>query len=156
LDSEELAKKGEVSRELEAVLLMEEITWRQKSRILWLKEGDKCSKFFHSMANSYPRYNSIDSLMIEGNLSNNQVEISEHIVKYYQKLFEEQCQWRLRVDGLVFDQILDIEAGWLEREFEEEEVRKVVMALEGDKAPGLDGFSILFSMCAGKLSKKTS
>jgi hypothetical protein len=25
------------------------------------------------------------------------------------------------VDGLVFDQILDHEAGWLEREFEEEE-----------------------------------
>jgi hypothetical protein len=34
LDSEELAKKGEVSRELEAVLLMEEVSWRQKSRIL--------------------------------------------------------------------------------------------------------------------------
>jgi hypothetical protein len=48
--------------------------------------------------------------MIEGMLSNNKVEISEHIVKYYQKLFEEQCQWRLGVDGLVFDQILDHEA----------------------------------------------
>jgi hypothetical protein len=96
------------------------------------------------MANSHQRYNSIDSLMIEGNLSNNQVEISEHIVKYYQKLFEEQCQWRLKVDGLVFDQILDHEAGWLEREFEEEEVRKVVMTMEGDKARGPDGFSIAF------------
>jgi hypothetical protein len=62
------------------------------------------------MANSHRRYNSIDSLMIEGMLSNNQGEISEHIVKYYQKLFEEQCQWRLRVDGLVLDQILDHEA----------------------------------------------
>jgi hypothetical protein len=46
LDNEEIAKKGEVSRELEACLLMEEVSWRQKSRILWLKEGDKCSKFF--------------------------------------------------------------------------------------------------------------
>ena len=82
--------------------------------------------------------------MIEGNLSKNQVEISEHIVKYYQKLFEEQCQWRLRVDGLVFDQILDHEVSWLEREFEKEEVRKVVTAMEGDKAPGPDSFSIAF------------
>jgi hypothetical protein len=154
LDSEELAKKWQVSRELEDVLLMEEISWRQKSRILWLKEGDKCSKFFHSMANSHRRYNSIDYLMIEGNLSNNQVEISEHIVKYYQKLFEEQCQWRLRVDDIVFDQILDHEAGWLEREFEEEEVRKVVMALEGDKAPGPDGFSIAFFQVCWEVVKE--
>jgi hypothetical protein len=48
------------------------------------------------------------------------------------------------VDGLVFDPILDHEAGWLEREFEEEEVKKVVLAMEGDKVPGLDGFSIAF------------
>ena len=53
LYSEELVKKGEVARELEDVLLMKEVSWRQKSRILWLKEGDKCSKFFHSMANSH-------------------------------------------------------------------------------------------------------
>jgi hypothetical protein len=32
----------------------------------------------------------------------------------------------------------------LEREFEEEEVRKVVLAMERDKVPGLDGFSIAF------------
>ena len=31
---EELAKKGEVSRELEQCLLMEEVSWRQKSRNL--------------------------------------------------------------------------------------------------------------------------
>ena len=67
LGSEEISKKGEVSRELEACLLMEEVSWRQKSRILWLKKGDKCTKYFHSMANSHRRYNSIDSLMIEGN-----------------------------------------------------------------------------------------
>ena len=35
------------------------------------------------------------------------------------------------MNGLVFDQILDHEAGWLEREFEEEEVKKVVLAMEG-------------------------
>jgi hypothetical protein len=154
LDSAELAKKGEVSKELEACLLMEDVSWRQKSKILWLKEGDKCSKFFHSMANSHRRYNSIDSFMIEGNLTNNQAVISEHIVKYYQKLFEEQCQWRPRVDGLVFDQILDHEAGWLEREFEEEEVRKVVMAMEGDKAPGPDDFSIAFFQVCWEVVKE--
>jgi hypothetical protein len=32
--------------------------------VLWLKEGDKCTKFFHSIANLNKRYNSIDTLML--------------------------------------------------------------------------------------------
>jgi hypothetical protein len=39
---------------------------------------------------------------------------------------------------------MESEARWLERAFEEEEVRKVVLAMNGDKAPGPDGFSMVF------------
>jgi hypothetical protein len=33
---------------------------------------------------------------------------------------------------------------WLERDFEENEVWEVVKGMEGDKAPGPDGFSMAF------------
>jgi hypothetical protein len=46
------------------------------------------------------------------------------------------------VDGISFDSILESKASWLERAFEE--VRKVVSAMNGDKASGLDGFSMAF------------
>jgi hypothetical protein len=62
--------------------------------------------FFHFIANSNKRYNSLDSLMIGNTLSSGQIEIGVHIVKFYQKLFTEQCRWRHLVDGISFDSIL--------------------------------------------------
>jgi hypothetical protein len=56
------------------------------------------------------------------------------------------------VDGLSFDSILETEVGWLERDFEEE-VRKVVKAMNGDKAPGLDGFSMAFFQACSDVLK---
>jgi len=111
--------------------------------VTWLKEGDKCTKFFHSIANSNRRYNSIDSLLIGDSISSNPAEIGDHVVQYYQDLFSEKHSWRPRLDDLSFDAILESEASWLERAFEEE-VRKVVFAMNGDKAPSPDGFTMAF------------
>jgi hypothetical protein len=66
-----------ITSELEISLLQEEIKRRQKCRIRWLKEGDKCTKFFHHIANSNRRFNSIESSSINGSLSSNQAVIRD-------------------------------------------------------------------------------
>ena len=48
------------------------------------------------------------------------------------------------MEGLEFDRIGDVERVWLERKFEREEILQVVRDLEGDKAPGPDGFTMAF------------
>ena len=48
------------------------------------------------------------------------------------------------MEGLEFDQIGEVERGWLERSFEKDEILLVVRDMEGDKAPGPDGFSMAF------------
>ena len=48
------------------------------------------------------------------------------------------------MEGLEFDQIGELERGWLERRFEKDEILSVVRDMEGDKAPGPNGFSMAF------------
>jgi len=44
LEEEDKIRRVDMAREMEKTLLFEETSWRQKSRALWLKEGDKCSQ----------------------------------------------------------------------------------------------------------------
>jgi hypothetical protein len=40
LDSEDLLRRNSIASDLERIILQEKISWRQKSRVLWLKTGD--------------------------------------------------------------------------------------------------------------------
>jgi hypothetical protein len=144
LSEEEKERRRGLALELEASLLQEEICWRQKSRVRWLKEGDKCTKFFHQVANANRRNNSIESLSVNGSDTSDSEAISSHIVNFYESLFSEPLNWRLRVDNLEFEVLSVDEAAGLEKPFEEREVREVVKGLDRDKAPGPDGFSLAF------------
>ena len=45
---------------------MEETFWRQKSRALYVKEGDNNTRFFHRLANSHRRANHIRRVEVDG------------------------------------------------------------------------------------------
>ena len=53
------ARKVEIKVEIESLASLEEISWRQKSRALFLKEGDNNTRFFHKLANSHRRANTM-------------------------------------------------------------------------------------------------
>ena len=110
-------RKRQLCKDLERAFLQEEINWKQKSRIKWLKEGDKCTQFFHLMANSNKRYNTIDSLHINGVLSSNSVAIREHAANYFETMFAESMSWRPKLDDLEFESLSEDEAASLEALF---------------------------------------
>ena len=83
LTNEEILEKDQLRTKLEKVTLMEEICWRQKSRALWIREGDRNTKFFHKTANSHRRFNTIDRLMVDGELPLDQGTIVECITHFY-------------------------------------------------------------------------
>lgn len=55
-------------------------------------------------------------------------------MQFYNSLFTQQFSWRPKLDDLSFDSMDEVEAIWLERAFEEEEVFEVVKAMNSEKA----------------------
>ncbi|KAL8515107.1 hypothetical protein ACS0TY_013990 [Phlomoides rotata] len=56
---------GEKSRELDELLKLEEIFWFQRSRALWLKDGDGNTHFFHKKASQRRKRNTINRIKTE-------------------------------------------------------------------------------------------
>ena len=52
--------------QVEHLLSLEEISWRQKAKMLCINEGDNNTKFFHKMTNSHRRFNHLRTLEVDG------------------------------------------------------------------------------------------
>ena len=66
--------------QVEHLLSLEEISWRQKSRMLCIKEGDNNTKFFHKMANTHKRYNHLSFLEVDEVIYEDEVEMAAQVV----------------------------------------------------------------------------
>ena len=144
LTKEEKLEKTTLRTEFEKAALLEEISWRQKSKVLYLKEGDSNTRFFHRIANSNRRNNCIENLMIDGALSSNQDRIADHIEHFYMNLYSEQQVQHPFPDVLDFPRISGDNVVWLERPFEEAEIFEVIKEFNGSKSPGPYGFLMAF------------
>ncbi|RVX02510.1 LINE-1 reverse transcriptase-like [Vitis vinifera] len=125
-------------------VIKEEIFWRQKSRELWLKEGDNNTKFFHRMANAHSRRNWLSKLKVNGCWHSEENNLRNSVVGAFQELYQEEEGWRPSVDGISFMRLDISEAEGLEIPFLEEEVLAALTDLGKDKAPGPDGFTMAF------------
>lgn len=58
-----------LTAEFEKIAKHEETAWRQISRTVWLKEGDKNTSFFHKTTNAHRGSNTTDKLKGQGCVS---------------------------------------------------------------------------------------
>ena len=126
------------------ILAEQEIYWKQRSRIQWLKEGDLNTSFFHKMANYRRRINTISSLLVNDAYIDSLTIIYNAIEKHFFSLFNKPPRPGIT---LVWDLLLPIkvsEPDNLEIPFSKEEIKRSVFSLPWGKFQGPDGFPLCF------------
>ena len=143
LDLEEVEKRAKARVDFKSWALLEEISWGQKSRETWLKEGDRNTRFFHRMANVHRRRNCFKSICINDRKLDKEAGIKDGLVDTFQNLLSASGGWSLSLLDFPFNEIESEEAVRLEESFSEEDIWTTISSLN-DKAPGPDGFPLAF------------
>ena len=151
---EETELKKEAKESYKKWVLLEEIHWRQLSREIWLREGDRNTSFFHRMISAHRRNNSLDRVKINGEWLSEEQKVREGIVNAFQQLLLEDMGWKEDIGRIQLDQISQQEAENLETPFSKTEVHSALMEMNGDKAPGSDGFTMAFWQSCWEFAKK--
>ncbi|XP_026459582.1 uncharacterized protein LOC113360270 [Papaver somniferum] len=116
----------------------------QRAKVKSFKDGDKNTRYFHTIANGKRRRNCITKLEINGVDVFNQDAIKAEIHQFYTDLFTARTSVTPTFDNLKFRRIDSVQQQWIERVFEEEEVPKVIKLCGANKAPGPDGYNLEF------------
>ncbi|XP_048494804.1 uncharacterized protein LOC125494938 [Beta vulgaris subsp. vulgaris] len=130
-----------------------EMLWAQKSRVQWLKLGDKNTKFFHICASVRRSKNNISSLQLNGVKVSNPESIKKEAVSFFKELFKEEPFPRPTFSGLDFPKLSVVQAENLVAPFSLEEIDSAVTACNSKKAPGPDGYNFGFIKAAWNIIK---
>lgn len=135
-----------VKKELEEMLHREEIWWKQRSRITWLKEGDRNTRYFHLKASWRAKKNKIKKLKKnDGSTTMNKKEMKEISRSFFQQLYTKDDNLNpVNLLNMFHEKISEQMNADLIKPFTDEEISDALFQIGPLKAPGPDGFPARF------------
>jgi len=116
----------------------------QKSRLLWLKEGDANTKFYHNIMSSRRRANSIFSLSVNSAIVEGAEGIQGLVFNHFSSHFQFVAAERPCIENLNFNKLNVGQCGELTKPFSVDEVKQAVWDCDSFKSPGPDGVNMGF------------
>lgn len=144
-DNEGVKEYFVVRDKLHEILLHEELYWKQRAKIFWLKERDENTRFFHASATARRKSNRINYLMSDnGTKVDTAEEMREMIVDYFKHVFAESLSNRSNSNVTSPRVITQEQNDFLTANVSFEEFTNSMSKMHPDKAYGPDGLKPAF------------
>lgn len=146
MTDEDCVKQFLVEQEkLNEILLHEEIYWKQRAKIFWLKKGDANTKKFHTSASSRRKSTYLKYLETEeGQRVEKLSEMGEVVIRYFEGIFMEPENRALPTSTECPRRVTHEQNKRLTEEVSFEEFTIALKQMHPDKASGPDGLNPAF------------
>ena len=116
----------------------------QKARASWFKNGDSCTKFFHSSLRWRHLRNEVKEVELGNQWCEEPCSVRAEAKKLFENRFKETKDLGVRLDLVEFKSLSQEDNLSLLALFSKEEVKDAVWQCEGSKSPGPEGFKFNF------------
>ena len=148
ITSTTISKESELQKVYFKACRVEEEFWRQKSRSMWLKSGDKNTSYFHKQAEYRKSYKAVNEINFHGSLIKEPEEIKKAAYLTFKDLFSAPEDAPLNPSDHPFDLIPPLihEADnlLLSAPISLKDLKMALFRMKPDSAPGPDGFTANF------------
>jgi hypothetical protein len=127
---------------LSKVLLQQEIFWREKARVNNFSFGDRNTAYFHRLAKIRSTSKPIALLHHEHGVITDATELELHIVNYFKGIFcgSNNCSANSLIQDCIPDLVSTEDNNFLTSTPSDAEIKLAIFSMNGDGAPGPDGF----------------
>ncbi|RYR27722.1 hypothetical protein Ahy_B01g051758 [Arachis hypogaea] len=135
----------QLHKELADILDREEILWLQKSREMWIIDGDRNTRYYHTRTIIRRRKNKILKLRNnEGTWVEDQEELANLAINFFTRLYQEQGDTIQLQSSKSYSKIQEDVKRNMDVMPTGEEIKDAFFRIGSLKAPGLDGFPAIF------------
>ncbi|KAK4389960.1 hypothetical protein Sango_2059300 [Sesamum angolense] len=139
-----LIEHNKANAALTNILAMEEDFWRQKTTCKWGDEGERNTKFFHSLVKKKRSRNKIHSICHGGQTITNSTEIKESAALFFQELLSNNTTLEEYNLDCVSQCVSLQDSEMLCVLPTKDKIKQAIFDMCPDSAAGPDGFSALF------------
>jgi hypothetical protein len=120
--------------------------WRQRSRVSWLKAGDRNTAYFHRTATWRRKKNKIEKLVTDdGDATTDPIVMEKHATDFFRDIYTADHSVAPEIITNLFQCKVDDQTNEsLCAPFTDEEISSALFQIGPSKAPGPDGFPAAF------------